>query len=403
LAKASYTWLVNKTRNVQVSVYYWKNAVSGDWSTAKDWTPTGGPKLIPGFGWDYYKLVSEDSAVFATGSNQAYTVTGTGHATAITVSHDSVTFKNFTFSNDDGTGSVPNITVENNANATFSATSNLNLFTLQSGEGYGECGSLVVTNAQLTIHGLIEAEPYINAGGVVTVSGAAAQLQIFPGVHEGGQFGAVAKGGVVNIVNGGEVTGAFASVDGTINVSGSQSRLSGATINADGSVNGSNGGSIQGNTTPSPYQPAGQVVNNGNITATNGLFKIDADVQGTGTLAIDNGATLELGYNTSNNVTFLNHANLLIDKGVIQTGFMQHFSTNDTIDFVGQEDVSSLSVAFANGKTLLTLYDGASISDQLTFASDLTAGNFYAKQDSSGGGTLVAFESHLIPSPIPIT
>jgi hypothetical protein len=384
-----------------VTEYNWKSAISGNWNTGKDWSPTGGPALSSiSFG-TFDVLYSKDSALFATGSNKAYTITGAALAKSLTVSHDTVNFANFNFSDYDYQGTPPTMTVDNGGDVTVGAGSDISLADSIYDAPYSSIdGTLSVKHAQLTVHGIIAAEPDIANGGVVTVSGSAAQLVSFTNYRFGfTEYGVIAKGGTLNVANGGSVTGGFKSVDGAINLTGENTSIAGATVNADGSINGANGATIA-NTIVLNGQSL--LSNDGTITATSGLFTIAGGFSGAGTLAIDKGATLQLGGDSSNGVNFLNRANLVLDKGVAETGFMQSFGTGDTIDSVGLT-ASSLSIVADGANTLLSLYEGASIAEQLTFKGHYAPADFYAKADASGNGTLVAFEAHHLMSPIPVS
>jgi hypothetical protein len=384
---------------VQVAVYDWKSAVSGNWSTAKDWTPTGGPTLVATTNYPYNQLVSEDSAVFDTGSNRAYTVSGIAHAKSLTVSSDKVTFNNFTFSNDDGTGFAPTVTVENNADVTISAASTVSLFDGYGGSPFNDSGVLRVSNAELTIHGAVNSQIDIAANGTVTVSGSEAQLAVYVGDDINAHYGSVEKGGVLNVKDGGSVTGQLSSVDGTVNLS--DGALSGAIIKTDGTLNVSHGATIN-NLPGNDEGTYGFFSNDGAINVASGIFALTGGVAGSGTITIDKNAALDLGGSSSNNVVFMNQANLQIASGATETGFLQSFGKGDTID-VGGVVASSLAVSNSGCNTILSLYDGSSIADQLTFAGNFSSSNFYAETDSSKAGTLIAFETHHIMSPIPIT
>ncbi len=63
---------------------------------------------------------------------------------------------------------------------------------------------------------------------------------------------------------------------------------------------------------------------------------------GSGIYQINSGATLEIGASTSDNVMFLHNAILELDKGIGEGGFLQNFSTGDSVDQIGVT-VTSLS------------------------------------------------------------
>ncbi len=167
-----------------MTTYSWSKPVNGSWTTASNWTPNGGPQAgtTPPY-------ISGDAAVFATGSRAHYTVTTGGESASLRVSGDHVTFDHF---NNYNNGPGGNLTV--NAGADLTVTSTSSLFYNAVGSGPG--GTMGVDHARITDYGaLTGAFANIGAGGVLTLSGAAAVLST--GVGMG-----IAVGGMMTISGG---------------------------------------------------------------------------------------------------------------------------------------------------------------------------------------------------------
>ena len=95
----------------------------------------------------------------------------------------------------------------------------------------------------------------------------------------------------------------------------------------------------------------------------------------------------------------MDQATLLIDKGAHETGFLQNFGLGDSVDLAGQA-VTSVTASASGANTVLDLYDGSSLSDQLTLKGHLTLSDFHVAKDGSGG-TVVMLEPHAFHTLIP--
>jgi hypothetical protein len=323
--------------------------------------------------------MSEDTAIFDTGSNKKYTVTGSGSAYNVTVSGDAVTFSNFTVSNN---SHGVEFDVENSANVTISSNSSLNLY------GFFYTGHEGTFNIQqgstVTVNGTVSAG-YLGIAGTLNISGNGASVSGLL-YHDAAYGGSDSAGSTINITNGGSLYGPFNSINGTINIDGSGSVFnSGGSaywheLNASGLITGSNGAVLNGG-----------VTNHATIEATKGDFKITGELQGSGTLKIDNNATLELGGDSDNNVTFLNHAMLQLDKGIKETGFLQGFTNNDTIDLKDQ-NVTSVSETISGNVTTVDFYDGSTLAQELKFNGSYSANDLYVHSDGKGG-TIIEYQN----------
>ena len=400
-----------------MATYNWASAVSGDWYSSSNWSPNGGPVTVPPFDSNPYGPEVTDSAVFDTGSKKPYTVTGGGPAVSLTVAHDNVTFANIR--GGDGLGQST-FNVDEGARVTLAANSAI----VMNGRFGGNDGTLSVNDATFIDKGIVNADLDFGKGARIVVDGPKAVM--------GGATSELDKGSVLTIEHGGSFADG-GTIYGTVNLDGPKTILAGYTELGAGAVlhihnaqvGGSaayqiytpdvtasgglytvaEGASVVGNGTIYPALgsidgPALNITNNGWITASGGTLKILGPVVGNGTLNIAPGSTLELGGNSSNDVVFLNQATLLIDKGVQETGFLREFGVGDKVELAGQAITSETSHV-SGPDTVLDLYDGSSMTDQLTFEGHFTPREFDLAKDGSGG-TLVMLDQHSFHGVVPI-
>ena len=245
----------------------------------------------------------------------------------------------------------------------------------------------------------------------------------------------IGTGSILTVKDGGSFASSDLTINGVVELSGPTSVFDGDTVLGKGAVlyinNAQVGGSgyspvyfyganaasggldtvdkgafVVGNGTIYPvssYDPAPlsseTITNDGLIIAVGGTLKVLGSLIGSGTLGIASGSTLELGGNSSNNIVFMDQATLLIDKGAHETGFLQNFGLGDSVDLAGQA-VTSVTASASGTSTVLDLYDGSTLSDQLTLKGHMTLSDFHLAKDGTGG-TVVMLEPHAFHTLIP--
>jgi hypothetical protein len=403
-----------------VTQYSWKSAVSGDWQNPANWSPYGGP-FGPAPPPAPFGGTTADTTVFDTGSKRPYVVSGGGQAASLTVSHDTVTFTDF-FGGDGYGQSTFN--VDDRATVTLAAGSGIQMI------GHFEYidGTVNVWDASFIDKGSVIANQDFGPGAKVVVDGPKAVMI--------GATSDIGAGSVLTIKNGGSFFSDSETINGIVKVDGPKSIFGGSVTLGKGSAlelsNGVVGGTqfyslfdtgadvvpsgglatvdkgayVVGNGTiypnneiDGPPLSSEKITNDGSIIASGGTLKILGAVVGSGRMIIAHGSTLELEGDSSNNVVFLNHATLMIDTGVHETGFLQGFGVGDRVDLLGQT-VTSFTTGHAGLNTILDLYDGSAVSDQLTFKGQLRPSEFDVAKNSSGG-TTITLDPHAFHAWIP--
>lgn len=204
----------------------------------------------------------------------------------------------------------------------------------------------VIDGGTLTIAGTLEStgtsainNADITNTGTITVTGGT--LTIDPGVLH-----AITNHNLIEVVNGGAlklITATMANADGAISIDGaSKLYLSDVSING-GSL--SNSGNLYGVSGLNTISAA--VTNTGAIEVQAGTLNLSGGLSGTGSLIIDNGATLELAGATAQTITFAGGIDmLLLDKVVGQsfTGTIAGQSTKaGTFTVTGAADITTSS------------------------------------------------------------
>ncbi len=250
------------------------------------------------------------------------------------------------------------------------------------------------------------------AGGVTEIDGSFTQGTLNV---EGGTFtvngpttitGDASDAGSITITANNTLT-----VDGTFSTSGNLTIDSGATLNAGNFVDKGgivvlNGGTIdpsgikiQDGTISGSGTLIGNVVNNGEVTASGGTLDIQGNVTGSGTLVVGSDATLEL----DGRVDSGNTLQFAADTGVAQIGDLLNgsdhqqfnapisdFVTADSIDLAtaGLGTFSAITGAapetydISTGTTTVDLNDGGSLVATLTLEGDYAGRTFTVSQAS---------------------
>jgi hypothetical protein len=369
-----------------MATYNWVSAVNGSWTKGSKWSPYGGPAVDHSNGIESYSI---DTAIFATGANHAYTVSGTAQAGTLSVIGDHVNFNNFHISNN---FNGINFNVNGGASVVVGSSSFIDL----SGNFYNaDDGSLNVDHAKLTLKGLL----HYGFGNI----GPDAQFDItggnayFINQHDLVSGGSVAATGAVSITRGGILNATFTRMAGTVSISGQGSIWTSSAVSYQGEVSGTVIGSNDGTL-------AGSVTNSGTILAAAGTFHVTAAVSDDivtpalkGSFKINTGATLDLGGNSDNDVIFLTKATLMLEKGITETGFLTGFAKGDKID-VAQQSVTSLTASGQNGHTILTAFSGSVAVETLNLAGNYSAANFSTKSDQNGGSLISYVPDHHVPA-----
>ena len=193
-----------------MATFHWKSAVSGSWTNAANWTPSGGPQAQPSVTGSF----STDAAIFDTGSSHSYTVTTGGLSLSMLVSGDHVYLSNF-YNGEGGYGG--GILVNNDALVVLGKTSTLDY---AQHDGYGG-GPIEVGDAELLSYGVMGAgSVLIDDFGALVESGVASSLSSTGGVH-------VARGGFMGVFASAQYFGGNANtIDGRLTVSGKGSAAS---------------------------------------------------------------------------------------------------------------------------------------------------------------------------------
>jgi hypothetical protein len=196
-----------------VTSYTWKG-VSGDWNTASNWTPTGGPPK------------STDSATINGSTTDAVTVDTADVAKSLTLSDANATL------NDDGASasltiggtlamSAGTLNISPNGDGGVLAVGALKLsggaLTVNSGGQLDLKGTLSQTGGTLTLNsgGTIAGGAIKSTAGTLTLSGGTLSGMTFDG-----PLNLTASSASVHLANGTKVVGPSGSGPGTINVTG---------------------------------------------------------------------------------------------------------------------------------------------------------------------------------------
>ena len=236
--------------------------------------------------------------------------------------------------------------------------------------------SIIVEDAHaawtLTGTNVIAAGESLSDAGLLTVTGSLADASAAT-IKAGGQVTASA-GGTLLIdgvtLMGGVLTGAAAgSIAIGLDPSGaSASRItveSGAFINGFGAVNGAS------------------VVDDGTIIARGGTLTVGVPISGTGALDIATGATLQTGGAVNVTNFHFNQGSdetLYVARPAALSSTIAGFAASDEIDL---KDITATTLSFTAGT--LTLYDGNTAVDSLTFAGDYAQSDFMIMSDGQGG------------------
>jgi hypothetical protein len=217
-----------------MTIYSWKNAVSGRWSQASRWSTNAVPvadRTVDGVG-----PVSDAAVVFATGSDHAYSVTGGGLSASLAVHGDRVTFTAFANS-DDGFGG--SLTIDRHAQVTIGASSSLDYIAHDGFDG----GDVSIASARLIDHGKIAAgAASVGSGSQFDISGRDAQVKLLTGAT-------VATGGTMTVEGGASYSvisyaGTPDDVDGRLAVTGAGSTARFFMLGGTGTVAVADGGTV---------------------------------------------------------------------------------------------------------------------------------------------------------------
>ena len=193
---------------------------SAAWSTGGDWTPTGAPTAADG-----------DTAVFDSGTDATYAVTGNGSAEDVTVTGDTVTFTGTINVEDDPSGSI--LDIKGGGTLTLASAARLD------SQAYVEVGSNTDFTAG-TLHIVGQSESggaAIGDGGAgtATVSGSGAKFSTTAYFFVG-----TGASGSLNVDDGGNAstTGTFdigsymgsTAASGSVVVNGTGSTLSASVL-----------------------------------------------------------------------------------------------------------------------------------------------------------------------------
>ncbi len=169
-------------------------------------------------------------------------------------------------------------------------------------------------------------------------------------------------------LNGGTVTG---DATGSIAVGATAGAAGAITIEARASLAGF--GTIGG----------AAIVNHGSIVAEGGTLTLATGLSGpaSGTVQIDSGAVLVADSSVSGNqIRFGGPASLMLVDPKAFTGTIGSFGSGDVIDVKG---LNANTLTYAGGT--LTLEQGKTVLDTLTFSGSLTAADFSLAPDKNGG------------------
>jgi hypothetical protein len=380
-----------------MATYSWVSASSGSWNTPTNWNPAGGPQSVN----SALGPLSTDTAVFATGSNKSYEVSGKGIAQTVDVSGDRVVFQSFAFNN---SPSGATFTIEHNASVTIGAGSAVNFV---NHDGFGG-GPLSVDDATLTVNGGLSVfGGSVTSGGHVVVSGpqagfgfsltggvtfdATSSLSVVNGAHFGDRgdrvagkvtvsgpgshadlsFGAAGFGGIGHAAQGGTLT--LNELDGRVDLAGGTLDVSvvaaGAAVSGDGTIRGD-------------FSNAGAVVAKG------GKLTLEGAATGPGTLVIGDRATLALDATTAEKVTFSGHdARLQLAPNIAATGFLGGFRVGDSIE-IGGAEITKVDLSASGPDTVLRAFADTTLIDSFTIGGHIPQGAIGLSADSSGGTVL---------------
>lgn len=356
-----------------MATFAWKKAINGAWTDGTKWTPGGGPQPVsdPESVW---QLPSGD-ALFNTGSSKAYTVSGSGTAGTVTVSHDRVTFDRFTFQNP----ASADLIINSGSSVTVTASSS---FGLAGHDWFG--GSLDVDHATLTVHGYAGTGTggsiTLGPNAVLNVSGSGATVETSVDALSVDPTASIAltKGG--HLYSSGEI-------DGSVSVSGngSTASLGGSHIGSTGSVKGS--GTV-----------GGDLTNDGLIEAKGGTLSVGGYVNGAGEFKIDSSSKLSLGTWTDNPIIFAGiNSTLIMQPNARAISFIGGFGDKDSIEFAGENITSIKLQSDGDGNTMMIAFSGATAVSALDFGGRLSPQ--LSLTHDRAGNSFVAFSSHLRPDP----
>jgi hypothetical protein len=195
---------------------------------------------------------------------------------------------------------------------------------------------------------------------------------------------------------------AIATIDahGVVQTSGSGALLLGGLTLAGGTLTGTSTGTIAIGTSLNGAQTGAitvqsgaavtgfgalggvALIDDGNITAQGGRLILQTAVSGNGTATIAAGATLEAAAGLTPSVIFAagTSETLQLDTPTAVTGVLSGFAAGDVIDL---RTIHATTMTFLGGT--LTLEDGTTAVDSLTFAGDYTLSDFTLAKDGHGG------------------
>lgn len=335
-----------------MTIYYWKSPVNGSWITASNWTPTGGPQILP-YG------DSVDGAVFATGSHKPYTVTTGGESGSVLVKGDHVTFDHFGNS-DFGRGGL---SLTNGANVTLTATSSVQYYHNSSG------GSIDVNASTLIDYGgAYAASSTVSGNALLDVSGSLANMFVFG-------FNVMAKG-LLEVSHGGTFSQGgppsnSSTINGTFEVTGSGSTAGLIDPSGTGKIEISNHGAMSVGIIDYTY--FGVPVNNGNLQFTLGNYanlEFSEYSQNRAARSVDftgQHATMTLTVNPGSS----------IPQPYEAQGLIKDFSQTDAIVLKGTPVTKVVYVAGSRGGAgSLHLFDGTAAVGTLAIAGNYSGRTF---------------------------
>jgi hypothetical protein len=239
--------------------------------------------------------------------------------------------------------SLSQVTLDNINNHTITGGAydvfNLGTLNLGTNEVSGTSSTITTDAADITLDG---------AGSLITTSA---------GNSIDGQLTSITTAGQLHIIGGRNFSTSAGLTDSGL------FQLGGGTIT--GALTVASGGLLSGFGTVSPG-----VQNGGSIDASGGLLTLSVGPSGSGTLAADGGATLEIGTGSSENFRFnATNATLKLDDPSHYGGTLFGVAGGVTLDLVG-ESVSSASINNVSKQLVANLLGGGSITYNLDGTQD---------------------------------
>lgn len=327
-----------------MTTYSWKSAVSGSWTNAADWTPTGYPSLTPG----PFPPVSLDTAIFATGSSNFYTVTTAGtrqYSDELRVIGDRVIFSNFV-NGDDGYGG--SLYATKGAFVLVGANSSLNYFPH---DGIGG-GTISADNSIAVDYGRMAAgDASTTNGGLLVEYGSKASLTVIYGIT-------VAQGSAFILLNGAKYSNYIPS----------------STINGEFIASG-HGSAAQ----------LGISGGAGNVQSLDhATVNVFASGEGTVTFDVGAAATLSLkgSFTAANTVAFIGKGATLNLNGS-SAEVVSGFDKSDALLVSGTVTKAAFTAGIG-GHGSLALYNGATKVETLSLTGNYTGDTFKVAAAASG-------------------